>query len=72
LIGNEHPKLNLTFIDDKTKHLQKKIPLLFFFGGLPWCENLSQEKNKTVILMHLPQEEILVMINYLQGKHGLN
>jgi hypothetical protein len=31
LIGNEHPKLNLTFIDDKTKQVQKKIPLFFNF-----------------------------------------
>lgn len=53
-----NPSLNVTFIDDKTKHLQKKIPsFLFFFVGLPWCENLSQKKKKkTMNLMHLPQK----------------
>jgi hypothetical protein len=34
-VGNEHPKLNLTFIDAKTKHLQKKNPIFYFiFSGL--------------------------------------
>jgi hypothetical protein len=67
LIGNDHPKLNLTFIDDKTKHLQKKIPLYFFWGifflwvAMVW-KFVTEKKQNNMILIHLPQEEILVMI----------